>query len=91
MNDDINRALDVLSRQPVPQALARIDATVLERIAELGPRLREIPTRYAAGMAVAALAMGIVGGALPGRATAPEPALYPLTSAHLTPSSLLSE
>lgn len=92
MSEDINRALERLSRQPVPPALAQIETTVLDRVAQMGPRFRGIPPRYFAGIATVALMMGIVGGVLPRQNAVADSTLYPLApAARLAPSSLLVE
>ena len=90
MNDDINRALARLSEQPVPGALAQADSTILERVATLGPRLRELPAGVWPAAAALSLLMGILGGLLP--TAREEPPLFPLApESRLAPSTLLSE
>ena len=91
MSDDIDRALERLSRQPVPGELARAEVNVLGRIAALGPRLRDLPSGFYLAAVAAALAIGIAGGLFP-REPASDRSLYPLTpESRLAPSSLLSK
>ncbi|HKP34858.1 MAG TPA: hypothetical protein VJT70_08795 [Sphingomicrobium sp.] len=90
MSDDIDRALERLSRQPVPGALAQAEIDVLGRIAALGPRLRELPSGFYLTAVAVALAIGIAGGLFTGQNPASDASLYPLAPAsRLAPSSLL--
>ncbi len=90
MSDDIDRALERLSRQPVPGALAQAEIDVLGRIAALGPRLRDLPPGVYLAVVAAALAIGIAGGLFTGQSSASDASLYPLApTSRLAPSSLL--
>lgn len=90
MSDDIDRALERLSRQPVPGALAQAETDVLGRIAALGPRLRELPSGFYLAAVTAALAIGIAGGLSPRETSPGDASLYLLSPAsRLAPSSLL--
>ena len=90
MSDDIDRALERLSRQPVPVALAQAETDVLGRIAALGPRLRDLPSGFYLAAVAAALAIGIAGGLFTGQGSPSDASLYPLAPAsRLAPSSLL--
>jgi len=90
MSDDIDRALERLSRQPVPGALAQAEIDVLGRIAALGPRLCDLPSGFYLAAVAAALAIGIAGGVFTGQSPASDASLYPLAPAsRFAPSSLL--
>lgn len=92
MNDDIDRALERLARQPVPGGLAQAEVNVLGRIAALGPRLRDLPSGFYLAALATALALGIAGGIFPGESPPKDASLYPLApESRLAPSSLLNE
>lgn len=91
MDDKLDRILAKLATAPTHPGLIDLDTAVLHRIAQ-DPAVRRTGGALAVATAVAAVAMGVAGAALPAASGQAQSSLSPLGPAYpLAPSTLLGD
>lgn len=90
MNDELDRQLSKLAAEKAPPTLASIDALVLARVA--GHRFTSSESLFRLGLlaGLVALAMGILGGVVPGPRESDVGLTQLVDTSEIAPSSLLA-